>query len=306
MLHFLSIDIGGSKTEAVVFDDNFNVLNSAETVGVGSAEDSSEDIPFFREFLISLAEGYEICSVGVNLGGKNKNQITKIVAECFPESVVSVFRESEGDASKAFGRKYGADAVLLAGTGTIITAYTPDERTAIGGGWGMNIGDGGSGYYIGLEAIKRSLAALDKTEPLTPLQKEITGHSEPFAAQNAGDICLLRDEVRARIYPLERRHIASYAKLVSEFAKRGEKDALLIMEDAGREMAKLTVGCVKKLLPYEAKKIAVSGGLIKSLEFWQNEFEEYIRQNSSITEFVYQNKGILTGTQVITVEQMEG
>ena len=304
MLQFLAIDIGGSKTKFVVFDSELHTLHTEETTGYGSGVDSDDDIPELSEVLMQIASHYCICSAAVNLGGKNKEQIYSIVSRCLPESKVSVWRESEGAASVALGRKYDADVVLLAGTGTIVTAFDQSGRYIISGGWGMNIGDGGSGYYIGLEAVKQSLEALDANAPLTELQKEITGLDEPIrTSTETVSICKIRDEVRARIFPTDRKHIASYAKTVASHCLKCEEDALGIMADAGRKMAKLVVDASNKLLPYRTHKAVVSGGLVKSGEFWKKEFEKAVSLNCGINEFVYENDGILLGTQLLAIEQ---
>jgi len=304
MVKFLAIDIGGSKTKFVVFDAELNILHTCESRGYGLSTDSDDDIPEFSAILSRIDSDYSVCSVAVNLGGKNKEQIFRIVSSVFPESKVSVWRESEGRASFALGNKYGADAVLLAGTGTIVTSFDKSGKSIISGGWGMNIGDGGSGYYIGLEAVKQSLAALDDTAPLTELQKEITGLDSPISPYcETLSICKIRDEVRSRIFPLDRKNIASYAKVVARHCENGEYDALLIMRDAAREMASLVANCVNKLLPFKARKVVVSGGLVRAGQFWKEEFEKNVALQCDINEFVYENDGILLGTQLLAIEQ---
>lgn len=304
MFLFLAIDIGGTKTKYVVFDEQLRELEELDTVGFGLAVDSAEDIPKLREVLSYLAGKYCIQSVGINLGGKNKEQIRIIAESCFPGTPVCVCRESEGTASVAFGRSCRAQAVLLAGTGTIAIAFDEKGKQIISGGWGMNIGDGGSGYYIGLEAIKRSLQALDGTEPLTALQKEITGLEVPIAAvEDVSRICQLRDEVRGRIFPLERKRVAAFAKIVTEHCEAQETDALEIMADAGREMGHLAADCVKKLLPYEVTTLAVSGGLVQCKAYWAPEFEKTVKTLSSVQEFTYKTDGVLLGTKLLARKQ---
>ena len=156
MLHFLAIDIGGSKTKLAVFDENLKQIRIDTAPGFALSFESNEDMPELKKAVLDIVKDFEICSVAVNLGGKNKNQVYRAVKECIPQSAVSIFRESEGIASIYLAKHYGAECVLLAGTGTIVTAFDAEGRIIIAGGWGMNIGDGGSGYYIGLEAVKRS------------------------------------------------------------------------------------------------------------------------------------------------------
>lgn len=304
MLQYLAIDIGGSKSKFVVFDKQRFEIDCVEIPGVGLACDSDEDIPLFRKTILGITEKHSVSSVAVNLGGKNKGQIYRIIKECIPNIPISVYRESEGNAALAFGKLYDAEVVLLAGTGTIAIASSPTGERIVSGGWGMNISDAGSGYYIGMEAIRRSLLALDKRGSLSEMEKEITGCTTPILPNdNVDSVCLLRDKVRSHLSPFDRKHIASYAKLVVKHGENGEPDALLLLKDAGIHMGLLVVDCANKLLPYEIKKVAVSGGLVNCCQFWREEFEKTVRTESTVHEFVYVNDGILLGTKELAVQQ---
>src|SRR5699024_12039562 len=61
----------------------------------------------------------------------------------------------ENDAlSVLFGMTKGdPGAILIAGTGAIGFAYDGGNNPVRGGGWGHKVGDDGSGYWIGKEAI---------------------------------------------------------------------------------------------------------------------------------------------------------
>ena len=303
MLHFLAIDIGGSKTNLVIFDEMMNRIKINTAPGFGESFESDEDMPEFEKAVLDTVNGEKISSVAVNLGGKNKNQVYKAVKKCLPESSVTVFRESEGVASVQLAKYYGAECVLLSGTGTIVTAFDVNGKIIISGGWGMNIGDGGSGYYIGLEAVRRSLKALDGCDELTPLQKEITGRdSVILPSSDISEICNNRDEVRSGIFPIERKKIAALAVIVAKHCENGEEDALEIMMDAGREMAEICVSAVNKLLPYKVRKLVVTGGLTGCRRFWQDEFEKTVKFRSAVNEFEYVNDGVLFGTELAAIE----
>jgi len=49
----------------------------------------------------------------------------------------------------------------VAGTGSVVMGKSPDGSTISIGGWGRVIGDEGSGYYIGLEALKAVSREID-------------------------------------------------------------------------------------------------------------------------------------------------
>ncbi len=297
MEHLLAIDTGGSKTVFNVYDYEYSLIDSFKSLGAGLVNDSDEDIPHISDVLKEISSKYEVTAVAVNLGGNNANQITKICKTNFPDADVTVFRESEGTAALELGRVFGTEIVLLAGTGAIATAFDGENGYVVSGGWGANIGDSGSGYDIGLNAIRQSINALDSAQPLTPMQKEITGENEPF--RNKADIkgiCKMRDNVRKRLQPLDRKNIASYTKIAARFAEMGEEDALKLFSDAGTELGKIIVNCYNSLKPYTAHGVTVTGGLLNTKDFWQESFEKHIKENSDITDFVYVNDGVILGT----------
>ena len=301
MKTYLAIDIGGTKTRIVVFSD-CGILAESETVGVGFSVESKEDLPQYREALCAVAKKYKISSVAVNLGGRNVGQVRAVTASVFPDAACTVVRESEGAAALAFGAQVGADTVLLAGTGTIVCTASARGKCILGG-WGMNIGDGGSGYDIGLCAIREALLALDGTDALTPLQKEITGRDAPIPpTANAKEICALRDCVRAHLQHTDRRAVASLAKTVARHAEKGEADACAILCEAGKKMGELVCSGLKKAALPEKSMIAVSGGLIRILPYWQSEFENTIEKETGVTRFIYAPDGLLRGIMALANE----
>ena len=74
------------------------------------------------------------------------------------------------------------------------------------------------------------------------------------------------------------------ASRLEAFAKNGEKDALDILNEAGLDLAKLIEATANSLLPYKAKGLTVTGGLVNFSEYWKTAFEEYIKKNTDITD----------------------
>ena len=196
-----------------------------------------------------------------------------------------------------FGDEYGASVILMAGTGAIAVGKS-NSKFVTTGGWGINIGDDGSGYDIGLQAIRLTLQALDKTEPLSPLSRYLSGLDAPLCATDDPAIYRdNRDKVRERLYPFERGRIASFAKVVSEFAERGDKLALKIFEQAGESLAQLVTKTFNKLENAEPT-VVVTGGLVNTKKFWATSFEKYL----SDVRIHYVTDGLLFGTRRIAKE----
>ena len=293
----LAIDIGGSKTRIQILDTDGNMLSEISGVGVASAADNTVPLPLLDELLSDIPDKTDVVAAAINLGGKNTEQVKNTVIANFPNALIKIFRESEGTAAYALGDEYGASVILMAGTGAIAVG-TSNGKFVTTGGWGINIGDDGSGYDIGLQAIRLTLQVLDGAEPLSPLAKYISGCDTPLLATDDPAIYRdNRDKVRERLYPLERGHIASFAKVVSEFAERGDKLALKIFEQAGESLAQLVTKTFNKLENAEPT-VVVTGGLVNTKKFWVTPFEK----NLSGMRIHYVTDGLLFGTRRIAKE----
>lgn len=301
-------DIGGSKTLISVFDANDNKLETLLCKGAGLPFDSGniEEFPELSSLLEEVSAKYNVSSVSVNLGGRNKGQIKSIFKKYFSNAVLSIHREIEGTASLKLGEKFNSELVILAGTGVVATATDKKGKFVVAGGWGCNISDAGSGYYIGLEAIKHSLKELDGIGELSLLTKGITGFERPFSAMDkVTDFSVVRDNLMKKIAPLDRRKVAAYTRIVAECCETGDDASKKILQQAGNEIAKLAVDTVLKLDTKDIDGITVTGGLVNIRQFWQTAFEEYVSRYIRVKEFHYVKDGVMLGIYEIAKQQIK-
>ena len=276
---FLTVDSGGSKTRLGLY-----------ALDGGLACDSGEALLEALPILSDFCDGYLISVAVCNLGGKNKNQMELTLKSLFPDAVIRVFRESEGVVGLELCKKYGAQVTLMAGTGTIAIAPC-GNRTVISGGWGANISDKGSGYQLGLDAIRSALDELDGKEPLSLLTKVLTGIDTPPEPMSAEEYCDLRDGVRRRLQPLDRAHIASFAKTVYACAKAGDTRSLDLFDKAGCDLAETILAASRKA-NVELNCAVVNGGMVNCREFWQDSFEKRLEKEGKSIEIHYLTDGI--------------
>ncbi len=59
----------------------------------------------------------------------------------------------------------GGRVLLVSGTGCVAVALCDDGRRRRVGGWGSRVGDEGSGAWLGIEAVRAALRALDGRDP---------------------------------------------------------------------------------------------------------------------------------------------
>ena len=269
---FLTMDSGGSKTKLALYSIAGDLICERTAAGFGTAEDSETVLPEALAALSDFCEGYRVSPVICNLGGKNKKQMAITLKAAFPDAQINVFRESEGTIGLALCEKYSSDVTLMAGTGSIAIAKI-GEKAVVCGGWGANISDKGSGYQLGLDAIRLALEELDGTEKLSLLTKALTGISDAPGIMTAEEYCAFRDSVRKTLAPFDRAHIASYSKKVYECALQGDEKATSLYERTGLDLADIVIAAAKKGA-IGLRGVVVNGGMVNAKELWQKSFEK--------------------------------
>jgi glucosamine kinase len=142
--------------------------------------------------------------------------------------------------------------VAIVGTGSIGWAIV-EERTYRVGGWGLTLGDEGSGAWLGREAIRRTLYAYDGRAAWTPL---LTCLFEQFGADPHAAV---RWAATARPS-----HFGSLAPLVIEHAARDDPAAMSLMRQAAGHIDAL----IMRLTALGAERVALAGGLAPVIEPW--------------------------------------
>jgi N-acetylglucosamine kinase-like BadF-type ATPase len=132
--------------------------------------------------------------------------------------------------------KGGPGILQIAGTGSNCIGRAPDGGRESAGGWSSRLGDEGSGYWIGLHAIRRALNALDREEPTRILDAvgAIWGTSSIEELVNLGDSTPGPD-------------FAALAPTVSELAEEGDLVALSVLKQAVTDLVDSVLLVRKKL-----------------------------------------------------------
>ncbi|MEU8263869.1 BadF/BadG/BcrA/BcrD ATPase family protein [Micromonospora sp. NPDC048999] len=162
-----------------------------------------------------------------------------------------------GDALVAYASGTAAPngTVLIAGTGAI-AAQVHDlrlDRTADGHGW--LLGDAGSGFWLGREAVRRLLSGLDRADPPDELGRRVLAEltDSPDVATRPRATAEAVVQAVTRRPPVE---LARLAPLVVTAAREAEPTALALIRDA----AALLADSVTRIRPAGAADPVVLGG----------------------------------------------
>lgn len=147
---------------------------------------------------------------------------------------------------------------LVAGTGSSAFGVAPDGRTALVGGWGYLLGDDGSAFDVGRQALRAVLGAVDGLSPATRLTTAVQAHL---------GVTQPRDLIRV-VYqsPSPRNTIADLAPLVIAAAREADPTAQQILARAGDKLGRFAGAVARRLdLPPDAPVIG-TGGLFQAGE----------------------------------------
>jgi N-acetylglucosamine kinase-like BadF-type ATPase len=156
-------------------------------------------------------------------------------------------------------------AVVAAGTGVVTLAVGSDAIARVDG-WGHIMGDAGSGYWIGREALDAVMRAHDGRGPSTALSDVV---QERWADLDQAYIVLQGSHDRVRL-------VASFAGDVARLAEEGDDVARSITERAAGELA-LSVTTAIERVAQRADSLAVCamGGVFRS-RLLRDAFEEAV------------------------------
>jgi glucosamine kinase len=184
MTLFLGIDGGGTGCRAAVADASGNVLGQGRAGPANIASDvvaAGENIlSATREALIS-AGGTDVAlstlHAGLALAGANAAGAADALRGMLPFSRLRIETDAHGAARGALGDRDGIVAAI--GTGSVFARKRGRSIRQIGG-WGLVLGDEGSGARLGRSLLAAAMGAVDGFRPLSPLlQAVLDAHGGP-------------------------------------------------------------------------------------------------------------------------------
>jgi len=268
----IGIDGGGTKTLAIISDLKGNVL--AQHVSgptnlqiVGFERVARALLSLMRECCESVGSSLErVRAITIGLAGAGRPVDQKKMAAALQKLLASkkirlrkVRIESDARVALEGAFKGSAGIILIAGTGSI--AFGKDEQGRIhrAGGWGRILGDEGSGYFIGRQALIAVCRQMDGRSDATSLTALI---AKNFGLKKPEDII-------AAVYS-RNLDCSAIAPFVMEAANHGDAAAIEIIQMSSLALTEHVRALVRKFSRGEMqvvrRKIPLSfiGGLIST------------------------------------------
>lgn len=254
------VDGGGSRMRAVLVDGTGLELGRGEAPGcVVTVETCEAAANAVVEAVAdaSRAAGVRlpVDSLWAGLSGAGREPARLAVLGRLRDAGLAPSLGVGTDAEAAFQDAFpdGPGILVIAGTGSI--AWSRDERGRTGrvGGWGTHLGDGGSGYAIGMAALRRVALAEDGRERPTALKDRLLarlGLEDPRE--------LIEWAGRAG-----KRDVAALVPMVEGAADQGDAVAASVLDEAAAELDAHVAAVLERTGPWsENPRLALCGGLV--------------------------------------------
>jgi glucosamine kinase len=216
----LGLDVGGSKTHALLWDGD----TVRADVLAGSANPSSvgvEEAVRQLDTIFAQLGPVRIAAVCAGAAGvdtaEGEDRFHRLLAGRAPGARVSVVHDSALILAAAGAR---TGIAVISGTGSVGWGRNDDGRVARAGGWGYLLGDEGSGYWVTRAAVQHALTRADSGDAADLLSQQL-----------AADCGLQRvEQLLDHFYANpERRYWASRARIVFELAAHGDPASAAIL-----------------------------------------------------------------------------
>jgi glucosamine kinase len=226
----LGIDGGGTRTRASIVDGNktlaFVEHGSIKRLRVG-VETADQNLRFILADVFTKAGVQTATAACIGVASSKMPGVQEWITTVLGEFGVHN-AEIVGDEVIALDAAFkgGPGILQIAGTGTNCVGRAPDGSRETAGGWSSRLGDNGSGYWIGLHAIRRALDAYDREEPSRILETvgRIWNTTTIDELINVGDSTPGPD-------------FAALAPAISQLAEEGDAVAAGVMAQAAKDLA---------------------------------------------------------------------
>lgn len=220
-----------------------------------------------------------------------------------------------------------------AGTGSIARGWTPDGQQAGAGGWGATLGDEGSGYWIGLQAMKAICEAQDGRIEETDLTQRVFEH---FGFRDVWDMVfqvshgmvrpadgsatprvgpdsgaertrsgLVVRKPKSVHSPMLRHEVAGLCPLVVRTAQQGDRAARRILVGAGHELGRLAVALIRRLyMTPESFAVVPFGGVFKAGDLVLDSFRETIAATAPGAQVVLPRFEPVVGAVLLALDDL--
>ena len=214
-------------------------------------------------YLQSLGECRALC---IGASGLDNVRMREIVSDVFSSSGITLKLVADYETALA-GALDGKEGIaVIAGTGSVCFGYSREKGYVRSGGWGHLIGDRGSGYALGLDALVAVTGEIDGTAQHTLLSDMLC---EKYGLKDQNSIV-------SYVYGKDKSAVAELSCLVDKACTEGDEVAMRIVRDNAKALVS-DVMSVHRRSGLGKCCVALMGGLLEHDTCLRREFVRILK-----------------------------
>jgi len=294
----LGIEGGGTKTTwALVTPEGKVLAQGAAGPGNTVLLKNGALEKLFRG--ISREVGPRVTVIGGAFAGcqlaVEKARVEEALRRIWPKAgTVRVMEDTRSVLAAAFGN--GPGIVVIAGTGSNIAGQKSAADPIVkAGGWGHLFSDHGSAYDLARRGLELAYARYDHEAKTSKLAKEFLAASGKSS---------MEELVPFLLHDLSKTSVARWAACVFSAAQKGDRDALLLLDEATTILAQKAATLARRLR-LARPRIALVGGLFENQPDYLKRFQRALREFSSDAEsFLLTVPGVFGAARLVGLEKL--
>lgn len=237
----VGVDIGGTSSRALAVYADGRVAGRGSSGG-GNPNSHPPGLAAKRvaeAVADALPSGSAVAGCMLGMAGESKftdPAVVSVFETALREAGVGCRIDVVSDAEVAFASATASPdgTVIIGGTGSVAARIVGRRKESWRGGWGWLLGDEGSAYWIGRQAVRSTLAVLQSRGTVGPLARAVLDSAvdEPFTDDVMGRRLALSRLITAANSEAPIR-LARFASLVSDLAPTDPAAADIVAEAAG-------------------------------------------------------------------------
>lgn len=241
---------------------------------------------------LTLANCEALCLGNSGADRPEEKQLFQNMLEKFGfRGKITITNDAETALVAGSGKREGI--VIISGTGSLAYGINSLGEKARSGGWGHIAGDEGSGYDIGIQAIKAALRSYDGREPSTILLPQILHELE-----------LERPEqlIRFIYQQAGKQHIADLTKVVKQAFLEHDRKAAEILLHAAKELITMANAVIGKL-SMEKKEFCLvcAGSIFQHIPYVYTEFVQQMKELYPLADVIIPKRDAANGAATIAL-----
>lgn len=272
----IGVDAGGSYTRAVLLDSTGRVLAvgraGAANYRSGNFQQAAAAIQAVVNEVLGYGSAEAIFIASAALEGPGSEAEARTLLGSYATN--RVYLDTDTLAAWAGACKLEPGIVVVSGTGSMALGVDRTGQRYRVGGWGAYFGDEGSAYTIANQAIRQALQSLDGRDS----DSELLGALLDFAKL---DHLTTRNNQHSTavvefLYNQAPPNIAGFSLRVAELAASGHSFARSLLEEAGKDLAKLALAIE---LPEPQVLVSFGGSVLLNNDLVQKSFHERLQHS---------------------------